>query len=116
MPLKVLHERAFGALPLLDGARAARGKRELGRVGGQRAHALLVVGQDPHRLARRQVPHAHRRVQATCDDLRVGLLADEVRHGARVPREHVHVAARAHVPHAGSAVTPTCDEHVDGGV
>ena len=110
--LEVLHEGALGTLPLLDAAGASASKGELPRVNGDVADALLVVREHTHRLAGGQIPQADRSIQRSRDDLRIGLLALDVGHGALVARQDMNVAARAHVPHAGDAVPTAGDQKV----
>jgi hypothetical protein len=116
MAVKVLHEGAFGALPLLDRAGAGGSKGEFFGVHRQGAHAFFVVGEDAHGFAGGEIPEADGRVEGRGDDLRVGFLAFEVGDGAFVAGENVDVAAGAHVPDAGDAITAAGDEDVQGWV
>lgn len=116
LTIEVLHEVALRALPLLDGAGASGGEGEFAGVGGQSAHALLVVREHAHGFTGCEIPQADGGVEGARDDLRVGFLALDVGDGALVAGEDVDVGAGAHVPDAGYAVATTCDEEVQTGV
>ena len=87
VPTKVEHKGALGALPLLDvvAPSGTCGEGVLGGVNSERANALFVVRERCHRLAGGEIPEAHGRVHAACDDLRVGILAFDIRDRRGVP-------------------------------
>lgn len=113
LPLKVLHKGPLGTLPLLDAPRAPTRKRKLGRMNGQRANALLVMGEHPHGLAGGEIPQPDRRIERCSDNLWICLLALKVRDRAGMARENMDVAAGAHVPHTSDTIPTSSDEDIE---
>lgn len=114
--LEILHKLSLGTQPLLYLPRRGGGEGVFGWMGAEGADALFVVREHTHRLAGRQVVHAHCAVQGGRDDLWVCRLGDDARDGAFVAREDVDVAAGAHVPDAHDAIAAAGAEDIQGGV
>ena len=76
--IKVLHEGALGALPLLYAPSACRGEGVLGRMESKRPHPLLVVCKYAHGLPSSQVPESDGGVERGRYDLGIGLLTPQI--------------------------------------
>ena len=103
------HFHFFDTVPA-SGCNRERVLRWMRRKG---AYALLAVRERRRCLARGEILRACSCVHATSDQLRVALLALDVRYCCRVARKDVDLRLRPHVPDACGRVTARRDKYVE---
>jgi len=113
---KILHELAFGELPLFDVVGRGRGEGELRGVDGHCPHGLLVVGENCGAGTLGKVPETDGAVHGTGEDLWVDSLASNGGYRVGVTSEDVDLGLGTYVPDSGSGVSASGDKDVEGGV